>query len=294
MTDFIAEVCSNHNGSLPRALSLIDTAADIGCAGVKFQLFKIDKLYTPEALAHPDYHEMLEARRAWELPLEWLPALANRARQRGLKFGCTPFYLEAVDELLPYVDFFKIASYNLLHDDLLARVAKTGKPVVVSTGMATMEEIDRAWRVLKDNQQTTLLNCISTYPSPTNEIDLRRYGQLWYCYGHTVELGWSDHSVSPAVIYHMTIGNHFDCSMVEFHLDLDGQGVEYSIGHCWLPEQIAPVISVVNTEFTRSGIRPEDDEYLPAESESNERLWRADPGDGLRPVREMRKRLGNE
>lgn len=284
MTDFIAEVCSNHNGDLNRALSLIDTAAEIGCAGVKFQLFRIDKLFAPEALAHPDYRQMLEARRAWELPTEWLPALVNRARHHGIKFGCTPFYLEAVDELLPFVDFFKIASYSLLHDELLVKVARTGKPVALSTGMATLREVERAVELLEGNgcKDLTLLHCVSVYPTPLKEtnpgIILR-----WQTYFDWLDIGWSDHTVNQSVIYFLASM----VDMIEFHLDLDGQGNEYGLGHCWLPERISEVIKVVKQlqELTERPI------IEMSESEQQERLWRADPSDGLRPLREMRERL---
>jgi N-acetylneuraminate synthase len=89
---FIAEVSSNHGANLERALAFIDRAADIGCDGVKFQLFKITKLFAPEILAASREHR---ARVAWELPLEFIPELAAHARERAILFGCTPFYLSA-------------------------------------------------------------------------------------------------------------------------------------------------------------------------------------------------------
>lgn len=288
MTDFIAEVCSNHNGSLTRALALIDQAAAIGCTGVKFQLFRLDKLYAPEALNHPDYRQMLQARRAWELPLEWLPMLANRCRQRGVKFGCTPFYLEAVDELLPFVDFYKVASYNLLHADLLVKVAKTGKPVMLSTGMATVSEISDAVWILDSCPAVTLLHCISVYPTPLNQCDPLATRYLYrFLPGHPLwSVGWSDHTVKPGAIYHFTLTSNV--KVVEFHLDLDGAGSEYSLGHCWLPGEIGPVIEAVKEARSILAAPPTGD-FSPVEEK--ERLWRADPGDGLRPVREMRECL---
>ena len=290
MTDFIAEVCSNHNNDLSRALTLIDTAKEIGCTGVKFQLFKLDKLYAPEALNHPDY-QFLQARRAWELPLEWLPVLANRARQRGIKFGCTPFYLEAVDELLPYVDFYKIASYSLLHDDLLVKVAKTGKPVILSTGMATITEIEDAVAMLFKCQHLTLLHCVSEYPANTGKLNPRfinRLGLLSCSHENVSGVGWSDHTVNPAVVYYFTLVA--SASMVEFHLDLDGQGVEYGIGHCWLPRQAQVVIQTVR-EVEAVHDSGANLSRLFSEAEQKERLWRADPGDGLRPLKEKRGKL---
>ncbi len=142
---FIAEVSSNHHRDLERCFAFIDTAAAIGCDAVKFQLFKLEELFSPEVLAaKPEVRK----RKDWELPVAFLPALAARCRERGVRFGCTPFYLAAVDELLPHVDFFKVASYELLWDDLLRACAATGKPLVLSTGMATMEEITHAVEVV--------------------------------------------------------------------------------------------------------------------------------------------------
>ena len=131
---FIAEASSNHGQNLPRALEFVDAAARCGCDAVKFQLFRVEELFAPEILAKSAKHR---ARMHWELPVAHLEPLAKRAQQRGIQFSCTPFYLDAVKELEPYVAFYKIASYELLWNDLLEACAATKKPVVVSTGMAT-------------------------------------------------------------------------------------------------------------------------------------------------------------
>src|ERR1043166_699593 len=135
---FIAEASSNHGRDLSRALAFVDAAADAGCAAVKFQLFKIDRMLAPEILAQS---ARPRARKEWELPLDHLAPLAEHCSARQIAFSCTPFYVQAVAELEPFVDFYKIASYELLVTDLLRACARTAKPVVLSTGMATMEEI---------------------------------------------------------------------------------------------------------------------------------------------------------
>src|SRR6201996_2813343 len=142
---FIAEASSNHGRDLSRALAFVDAAADAGCDAVKFQLFKIDRMFAPEILAQSSKHR---ARRDWELPLDHLAPLAEHCSARKIQFSCTPFYVEAVAELAPYVSFYKVASYELLVGDLLKACAATGKPVVLSTGMATMDEIALASRIL--------------------------------------------------------------------------------------------------------------------------------------------------
>ena len=139
-TQFIAEVSSNHHRDLERCFDFIDTAARIGCDAVKFQLFKIDQLFAPEILDKSETHRK---RKDWELPTDFLTELAKRSADQGIQFSCTPFYLAAVAELEPHVDFYKIASYELLWDDLIRACARTGKPLI-STGMATLFEIQHA------------------------------------------------------------------------------------------------------------------------------------------------------
>lgn len=279
MIKFIAEVSSNHARDLERCFRFIDASADAGCTAVKFQLFKIRDLFSPEALRGKP--ELLK-REAWELPLEFLPRLAQRCRERGIEFSCTPFYLDAVAELAPYVDFYKIASYELLWDDLLAACARTGKPVILSTGMATMEEIVHAVEVLRQHgcASPTLLHCTSAYPTPYQEANLAAIDTLRQATG--CEIGWSDHTVEPAVM-HRAI-HRWDAKVIEFHLDLDGQGDEYAAGHCWLPEQIQAVIEAVNKGLSADG----DGVKAPVPSELPDRMWRADPSDGLRPLKEIR------
>src|ERR1700690_3672687 len=162
---FIAEASSNHGRDLARAHAFVDAAADAGCDAVKFQLFKIDRMFAPEILARSHKHR---ARAQWELPRAHLGPLADHCAKRGIQFSCTPFYLEAVFELLPYVDFYKIASYELLVTPLLEACAATQKPVVLSTGMATLEEIKSAAATLKSAGvvELTLLHCVSAYPTP--------------------------------------------------------------------------------------------------------------------------------
>jgi sialic acid synthase SpsE len=285
-THFIAEVSSNHHSELDRCIAFIDRAADIGCQSVKFQLFKIDQLFSSEVrAARPE----LQARSAWELPVAFLPTLSGYAHGRGLQFSCTPFYLDAVAELEPYVDFYKIASYELMWDDLLICCARTGKPVILSTGMATLEEIAHAVDVLKTAgcEDLSLLHCISGYPTPVAECNLAAISTLRRAFGCTV--GWSDHSVDPKVIARAV--NYWGATTIEFHLDLDGNGDEYKTGHCWLPEQIATAMREAqdntNDDWT---LADGTGEKKPSPAELPDREWRADPTDGLRPLKATRLR----
>ena len=279
MTTFIAEVSSNHARDLDRSLNFVDTAADIGCDAVKFQLFRIEQLFAPEILSRSEKHRR---RDAWELPLEFLPDLAERCQQRRIRFGCTPFYLGAVNELQPFVAFYKVASYELLWDELLAACAKTGKPIILSTGMATMDEIGHAADVLRLNRASdvTLLHCTSAYPAPYAEVNLAAIETLRRATG--CRIGWSDHTVEPAVIHRAV--HRWGAEVVEFHLDLDGKGEEFEAGHCWLPDQIGPVIQEIRKGLATDGSGVKE----PAASELPDRMWRADPSHGLRPNNQIR------
>jgi N-acetylneuraminate synthase len=196
--------------------------------------------------------------------------------------------LEAVAELGPFVDFYKIASYELLYAPLLQACGATGKPVVLSTGMATLDEIKTAAARLKfaGAEDVTLLHCVSAYPTPANEANLSAIAAIRETTG--CEVGWSDHTRRPAVIERAV--HRWGASTVEFHLDLDGEGAEFAAGHCWLPEEIAPVIARVREAFTADG----DGFKEPQPSELSDREWRADPGDGMRPFRHIRASFREE
>ncbi len=292
---FIAEVSSNHNQDLQRCLEFVDVAADIGCDAVKFQLFKLEELFAPEILEKSPKHR---ERKKWELPVSYLSEISKRCKKRKIKFSCTPFYLDAVDELYPYLDFFKIASYELLWHDLFKKCATTNKPVMFSTGMATMDEVVSAITCLKQYgcSDINVLHCNSAYPTPASESNLQAIVTLKNEIGKlnnnchqlksnkpvNINVGWSDHTVSPAVIYRAVFT--YEVKFIEFHLDLDGVGEEFSTGHCWLPDQIETVIKTINTGFSADG----NGTFNPSPSELPDRSWRADPIDGLRPLKPIR------
>lgn len=276
---FVAEVSSNHNRDLHRCLDFVDVSADIGCDAVKFQLFRIDQVFAPEILAKSPEH----ARRAhWELPPEFIGPLAERCQKRGIRFSCTPFGLDAMKQLAASVDFLKIASYEILYLDFIAASAATGKPLVLSTGIATIDEIAAAVKTARESScnDLTLLHCVSSYPTPPEQANLaamETLRQQFQC-----KVGWSDHTVSPAVIYRAV--HQWDATMIEFHLDLEGKGAEFAAGHCWLPDQIGDVINNVKIGLNADG----DGWKSPVEAELSEREWRADPSDGLRPLKSIR------
>ncbi len=190
--------------------------------------------------------------------------------------------LSSSAELAPFVDFYKVASYELLVTDLLKACARSGKPVVLSTGMATMEEIAAAAGTLigAGAADVTLLHCVSAYPTPAAEANLSAIQQIRDMTG--LKVGWSDHTRRPAVIERAV--HRWGAAAVEFHLDLDGHGAEYAAGHCWLPEEIAPVIARIRESAVADGTGFKG----PQPSELSDRDWRADPRDGMRPLKHIR------
>jgi len=257
MTYWLAEVGSNHNRDIDRTMRLIDTAADIGCDGVKFQLFRADDLY----VRPPAY---LAAR---ELPPEFLPAIAEQCYRAGVDFVCSPFSLDAVVALGPHVDRYKVSSFDILRLDLLTALAEEEKPVIISTGMASDSEIRDAVEVFPDSTSVTLLHCVSAYPTKPRDANLSRIRALrdrW-----RVPVGYSDHTANPLVVGYAV--NRWGAEMVEFHFDLDGAGAEYQHGHCFLPDGIAPVIDPHAMEAWDVADDPADPDQ------------RADPTDGKRP-----------
>ena len=282
-TKFVAEVSSNHNQDLNRSLEFVNTAADCGFDAVKFQLFEVEKLFSPEArIAKPQLGE----RKGWELPPSFIAPLASRAHDLGVEFSCTPFHLEAVELLEPFVDFYKIASYELLWPDLAQACAKTGKSLVISTGMADLREVELAVSAICENFpeiNLTILHAVSSYPAPFAECNLAAIETLRQKFGFLV--GWSDHTVSDGVINAAVFSQN--ASMIEMHIDLDGKGFEFESQHCWLPDKAKKLISNIREGEKSIG----DGIKKPVPAEIPDRIWRADPHDGLRPFMSKRAEL---
>ena len=307
MARFIAEIGSNHNRDRERCLELVDAAAAAGCQAVKLQIFRIEDLFAREALAR---EPSLRARRAWEFPLEMLDPVRERCETLHIELGATPFGLWAVDALVDHVDFFKVASYELLWHALIRACADTGKPVVLSTGMATLEEIAAAVEAAHGGE-LRLLHCVSGYPTPPEQVNLAAIGALRDRFD--VPVGWSDHSCSGRVVRRAVA--HWRASDVEVHLDLDGDGYEAG-EHCWTPDRLQALIGTLDTtghhavdepgrpdwgadQLPELGGAPADGEDIldgdgikrPMPVELPDVVWRADPDDGLRPLRGLRAQL---
>lgn len=224
----VAELSANHNQSLERALALVDAAADAGANAVKLQTFRPEWITLdadrPEFLIQNESSPWF-GRRLFELyaeaalPLDWHEPLFRRARERGVLAFSAPFSLEAVDFLESIgCPVYKIASFECVDIPLIEKTAATGKPVIVSTGMATAAEIDEAVQAVRRYQDRgpVLLKCTSSYPAPVENshlATLEAMRRLW-----SVPAGLSDHSLSPApAVVATTLG----ARMIEKHLTLD-------------------------------------------------------------------------
>lgn len=203
----IAEISANHNGSIERAESIIRAAANAGADAVKLQTYTADTLTIP---CDNEYFRikgtLWEGRTLHDLyqeaytPWEWTPRLMELAKDLGMDCFSTPFDATAVDFLEGCgVSRHKVASFELVDIPLLKKIATTHKPVIMSTGMATLAEIDEGVRTLRDHGTTdlTLLKCTSSYPAPPEEANLRTISHLAQAFG--CKAGLSDHTMGSAV-----------------------------------------------------------------------------------------------
>ena len=202
----IAEVSANHNQSIERAEAIIHAAAAAGADAVKFQTYTADTITIP---CDNEYFRikgtMWEGRTLHDLyreastPWEWHPRLMRLAHDLGISCFSTPFDATAVDFLETlHVPCHKIASFEIVDIPLLKKIAATGKPVILSTGMASLAEIDEAVRTLRENgtESLVLLKCTSSYPAPPEEINLRTIPHMAEAFGCPV--GLSDHTMGSA------------------------------------------------------------------------------------------------
>lgn len=199
----VAEAGVNHNGSLELARELVNVALEAGCDAVKFQTFKPEKVCSP--LAPKATYQLettgasesqLEMGKKLELPFGAFRELRHYCFEKGIMFLSTPFDYESADflaELL--VPAFKIPSGELTNIDFLEHVARKNRPLIVSTGMATMEEVATAVEVIRGtgNQQVVLLQCVSSYPSSPASTNLRAIHTMKNVFG--VPVGLSDHTI---------------------------------------------------------------------------------------------------
>ena len=224
----IAEMSGNHNQSLDRALAIVDAAAGAGADAIKLQTYTADTMtlnVRMPGFVIEDPESLWNGRQLYELyeeahtPWDWHRPIMQRAAHHGLHCFSSPFDETAVDFLEALgVPAYKIASFEITDLRLIRKVAVTGKPMIISTGMASVGEIDQAVRVARDSgcRDLVLLKCTSTYPATpenTNIITIPHLRSLFGC-----EVGLSDHTMGCGVAVAATA---LGACVIEKHFTLD-------------------------------------------------------------------------
>ncbi len=254
----IAELSGNHNGDIGRAFRLIDAAKAAGCDAVKLQTYTADTI----TINHdgPEFRIKggpWDGRLLYDLygeahtPWAWHQALFDHARKVGVACFSSPFDETAVDFLEGLqAPAYKIASFEIVDTPLIRRAAKTGKPLIMSTGMATLEEIDEAVAAARDAGASgiTLLHCISAYPAPVEEANLARIKVLQDRYA--LPIGLSDHTMGAEAA---TAAVALGAAVIEKHITLARADGGPDAGFSLEPAEFKALVSSVQTAFAALG-----------------------------------------
>lgn len=249
MTDIIAEIGSSHNGSKQTALDLIKYAAEAGADWAKFQLFSGDDLWYPG-------DDRLQATRKLSLPENWLIDLIECCNDHGIRFLCTPFSIRAVNVLESVgVEAYKISSGDVTYLPMVDMIGQTGKPVYLSVGGASRQEINTALKLLPGND-VVLLHCIPGYPTTPKDANVRNMLSLAEYY--LMHNGWTDELRAHLGKREFPVGvsSHlreyyvdaatvlYNARTIEKHIDLPGRpGPEG--GHSLDPEEFTLFVAMV-------------------------------------------------
>ena len=273
----IAELSGNHGQSLARAMAMVDAAADCGAHAVKIQTYTADTITLDverEEFRIPSSEGLWGGRSLHSLyeeahtPWEWHAAIFERAAQRGISCFSSPFDETAVD-FLETLDTpaYKIGSFENGHLPLIARAAETGKPMIISTGMATLAEIDEAVQCARDSgcQQLALLKCTSSYPAEAYEshiLTIPHMSKLFRC-----PVGLSDHTLGIGAPI-AAVANGACC--IEKHFVLDRSSGAVDSAFSLEPAEFTQLVSETQRAWASLGKIP----YGPTDAESASRKYR--------------------
>lgn len=254
----IAEVSGNHGKELGKALQMIDIAKACGADAVKFQTYKPDSLSIPSDL--PEFRITSGTWKGWTLyelyqeastPYEWFPELFRYGREIGITVFSSPFDTPAVD-LLAQLDApaYKIASNELTDWPLIERTVATGRPVILSTGTATLLEIDQTVEFLHELEAPSfaLLHCISAYPAPVEAANLKAISELASRFN--VPIGLSDHSLGTNVAIAATA---LGAAIIEKHFVMDRSEGGPDSSFALEPDELKELVDRCRETFTSLG-----------------------------------------
>jgi pseudaminic acid synthase len=247
---FVAEISANHNGSLFHAKKLIKIAKKYGADAVKLQTYAPDTLTIKSN--RPDFKirgGLWNGKTLWDLyekaqtPFEWHKELFNYAKKIKITCFSTPFDESAVD-LLENLNcpFYKIASFEMNHIPLIKRVSQTKKPIIISTGMANLKEIDLAYRIAKKNgaKEIILLYCVSNYPSKISDFNFNNIKILKERYN--CKVGFSDHSTDNKVVAAAIAAG---AEVIEKHIASEGQKKGFDLAFSLRGKEIKHYVQVI-------------------------------------------------
>ena len=254
----IAELSANHNGDIGRALQIIQAAKDAGADAVKLQTYRADTITIDHDSEDFQVHGGLwDGRTLFELyqwaqmPWEWHEPLFARARELGIAIFSSPFDATAVDLLEQLgAPAYKIASFEIIDLPLIRRVASTGKPLIMSTGMAGLEEIGAAIDAAREAgcANPIVLRCVSGYPAPAGEYNLKTMVDIAQRFG--VLTGLSDHTISNVTaLASVALGG----CVIEKHVTLDRAGGGPDDSFSLEPAELASLVADAHTAWTALG-----------------------------------------
>lgn len=257
---FVAEVSGNHQGSLSQALQIVEAAAGAGVSAIKFQTYTADTMTLDlDSFVVSEDHKLWGRRRLYDLyeeahtPWEWHSELFARCRQLGVIPFSSPFDSTAVDFLESLdASMYKIASLETGDHSLIRRVAETGKPMLVSTGATTWQEIEELVTVVREtgNKDLTLLVCTSSYPSLPEDAHLRRIQTIQESFD--VKVGVSDHTLGLGVsVAAIALG----ATVVEKHITLRRSDGGADAAFSLEPEEFAQLVSAGQDAYKALGNR---------------------------------------
>ena len=276
----IAEIGVNHEGSMDTARRLIDLAREGGADAAKFQSYKAERIASKDSPAYwdtakePTPSQFALFRKYDTFEAEDYARLAEHCRSVGIEFMSTPFDAGAVKFLDPLVRFFKVASADITNVPLLRQVAAKGKPVVLSTGASSLDEIEAAAATLRAAgcRELVLLHCVLNYPCPNANANLNMIAGLKQAFPDTV-IGYSDHTQPDAAMQVMTAAWLRGATVLEKHFthDKDLPGNDHY--HAMDVDDLKRLIA--NLAFLEETLGSTDKQPLPEEASARENARRS-------------------